>query len=54
MFAGATVAEIKAELREAGLPEDGKSVLRDGRTVIFDNRVTVGVIYMLKLSHLVE
>ena len=55
VFAGATVDEIKAELREAGLPEDGKSVLRDGRTgEPFDNRVTVGFIYMLKLSHLVD
>jgi DNA-directed RNA polymerase subunit beta len=55
VFAGATVDEIKAELREAGLPEDGKSVLRDGRTGDpFDNRVTVGFIYMLKLSHLVD
>ena len=55
VFAGATVDEIKAELREAGLPEDGKSVLHDGRTGDpFDNRVTVGFIYMLKLSHLVD
>jgi DNA-directed RNA polymerase subunit beta len=55
VFAGATVDEIKALLREAGLPDDGKSVLCDGRTgEPFDNRVTVGYIYMLKLSHLVD
>ena len=41
VFAGATVDEIKAELREAGLPEDGKIELRDGRTgESFDQRVT--------------
>jgi len=55
VFAGATVDEIKAELREARLPEDGKTDLHDGRTgETFDNRVTVGYIYMLKLSHLVD
>jgi DNA-directed RNA polymerase subunit beta len=55
VFAGATVDEIKAELREANLPEDGKIDLRDGRTGdSFDQRVTVGYLYMLKLSHLVD
>ncbi len=55
VFAGATVDEIKAELRQAGLPEDGKIDLRDGRSGDpFDQRVTVGYIYMLKLSHLVD
>jgi DNA-directed RNA polymerase subunit beta len=55
VFAGATVDEIKAELRAAGLPEDGKEVLRDGRSgKPFDARVCVGYIYMLKLSHLVD
>ena len=55
VFAGATVGEIKECLREAGLPEDGKSDLYDGRTgEPFDQRVTVGYIYMLKLSHLVD
>ncbi len=55
VFAGATVKEIKGCLREAGLPEDGKIVLTDGRTgEPFDQRVTVGYIYMLKLSHLVD
>ena len=55
MFDGATVDEIKAELREADLPEDGKTELLDGRTgEPFDQRVTVGYIYMMKLSHLVD
>ncbi len=55
VFAGATVDEIKECLREAGLPEDGKTVLYDGRNgESFDHRVTVGYIYMMKLSHLVD
>jgi DNA-directed RNA polymerase subunit beta len=55
VFAGATVREIKSELREANLPEDGKEALRDGRSGYpFDERVTVGFIYMMKLSHLVD
>ncbi len=55
VFAGATVDEIKSCLREAGLPEDGKTVLYDGRSgEAFDSPVTVGYIYMMKLSHLVD
>ena len=55
VFAGATVDEIKACLREAGEPEDGKTYLFDGKSgVRFDHRVTVGYLYMLKLSHLVD
>jgi DNA-directed RNA polymerase subunit beta len=55
VFAGATVDEIKSELRSAGLPEDGKIALRDGRSgEPFDHHVTVGYMYMLKLSHLVD
>src|SRR5213075_3195551 len=55
VFAGATVDEIKGALRAAGLPEDGKTELLDGRTgEKFDERVTVGYIYMMKLSHLVD
>ncbi|HVN26030.1 MAG TPA: DNA-directed RNA polymerase subunit beta' [Candidatus Paceibacterota bacterium] len=51
----ATEADIRAELTKAGLPEDGKVKLFDGRTgQPFDNRVMVGQIYMLKLNHLVE
>ncbi|HVA86468.1 MAG TPA: DNA-directed RNA polymerase subunit beta [Candidatus Saccharimonadales bacterium] len=55
VFDGATEDQIRQELREAGLPEDGKITLRDGRTgEAFDRPVTVGYIYMLKLHHLVE
>ena len=41
-------------MKQAGLPEDGKTMLYDGRTQPFDQRVVVGVIYMLKLHHLVS
>ncbi len=55
VFAGATVTEIKECLREAGLPENGKMTLYDGRSGDpFHQQVTVGFIYMLKLSHLVD
>ncbi|MDI6809337.1 MAG: DNA-directed RNA polymerase subunit beta [Candidatus Eisenbacteria bacterium] len=55
VFAGATVDMIKATLKDAELPEDGKAVLYDGRTGDpFDHRVTVGFIYTMKLSHLVD
>ncbi len=55
VFDGATEAQIQTELREAGLPENGKIELRDGRTgETFDRHITVGYIYMLKLHHLVE
>src|SRR5205807_2707395 len=55
VFDGAPMETIVAELKKAGLPEDGKVRLRDGRTGDeFDEPVTVGMIYMLKLAHLVE
>ena len=55
VFDGATEEHIRDALVRAGLPEDGKTVLYDGRTgEKFDHRVTVGYIYMLKLHHLVE
>ncbi|MEZ5358943.1 MAG: DNA-directed RNA polymerase subunit beta [Candidatus Zixiibacteriota bacterium] len=55
VFDGAKLEDIKDELKKAGLDEDGKTWLYDGRTgERFDNRVTVGQIYMLKLSHLVD
>ena len=55
VFDGAREDAIKATLREAGLPEGGQITLRDGRTgKPFDNEVTVGSMYMLKLHHLVE
>ncbi len=47
--------ELKAELLKAGLPADGKVKLYDGRTgESFDNPITVGYIYMLKLNHMVD
>jgi len=55
VFDGAREDEIITALQEAGLPEDGKITLYDGRTgESFDNPVTVGYIYMMKLAHLVE
>ncbi|MDP2638633.1 MAG: DNA-directed RNA polymerase subunit beta [Candidatus Azambacteria bacterium] len=52
---GATEDDIKAELAQAGLPEDGKVELYDGRTgEKFNGKITVGVIYIMKLNHLVE
>jgi len=55
VFDGASEEEIRKELAEAGLPDDGKITLRDGRTgEAFDRPITVGYIYMLKLHHLVE
>ncbi|OHA02084.1 MAG: DNA-directed RNA polymerase subunit beta [Candidatus Sungbacteria bacterium RIFCSPLOWO2_02_FULL_48_13b] len=54
-LAGATEDEIKAELEKAGLPKDGQVFLQDGRNgESFTQKVTVGVIYILKLNHLVE
>jgi DNA-directed RNA polymerase subunit beta len=55
VFDGANEDSIHSELERAGLPRDGKVELYDGRTgERFDNPVTVGYIYMLKLAHLVE
>ena len=55
VFDGATEAEIKGWLEKAGLPKSGKSRLIDGMTgEDFEQAVTVGYIYMLKLSHLVD
>ena len=55
VFDGARESEVKALLKEAGLPEDGQIVLRDGlRGNMFDQKVTVGYIYMMKLAHLVD
>jgi DNA-directed RNA polymerase subunit beta len=55
IFDGATWEDVQAELRKAGLNEASRSVLHDGRTgEKFDQQVTVGIIYMLKLSHLVD
>ena len=55
VFDGADESEIWGLLKKAGLPEDGKALLFDGRTgVPFHNRVTVGYMYYLKLHHLVD
>lgn len=55
VFDGASEEEIFELLKKAGLPEDGKIELRDGRTgEFFDRKVTVGYMYMLKLAHLVD
>ena len=54
-FLGATQEEIKEELKKAGLPENGKLKLFDGRTgEAFEQDVAVGYMYMLKLHHMVE
>jgi len=55
VFDGAKDEEIKELFRKAGLSEDGKTVVYDGRTgEPFDHPITVGVMYMLKLHHLVD
>lgn len=55
VFDGASEQEVIKTLEVAGLPANGKSRLYDGRTGIpFDNEVTVGYVYMLKLAHLVD
>ncbi|MBQ6818699.1 MAG: DNA-directed RNA polymerase subunit beta, partial [Clostridia bacterium] len=55
VFDGAHEEDIRECLKQAGLAEDGKTDLYDGRTGRkFDNRVTVGVMYFLKLHHLVD
>src|SRR6185436_511138 len=55
VFDGAREPAIKKALLEAGLPESGKVMLRDGRTGKgFEQNITVGYIYMMKLHHLVE
>ncbi|MBI2640861.1 MAG: DNA-directed RNA polymerase subunit beta [Candidatus Sungbacteria bacterium] len=54
-LAGTSEREIKQELKSAGLPENGKVTLYDGRTgERFDQQVTVGYVYIMKLIHLVE
>jgi len=55
VFDGAQESEIKEMLKKAGLPEDGKIYLRDGHNGDqFDQKVTVGYIYIMKLIHLVD
>ncbi|HVJ47545.1 DNA-directed RNA polymerase subunit beta [Desulfitobacterium sp.] len=55
VFDGAREEDIFETLKKAGLPQNGKTVLYDGRTgEPFDNEITVGVMYFLKLHHLVD
>jgi len=55
VFEGAEEEEIRDSLKEAGLPTDGKVTLYDGRTgEPFEQKVTVGYMYMMKLHHLVD
>ena len=55
VFDGASVDEIQSMMKDAGIDEDGKTVLINGRTgEPFENRVSVGVMYMLKLHHMVD
>ena len=55
VFDGVSEKEIKELLKKAGLPESGKILLFDGVTgEIFDQEITVGYIYMMKLYHLVD
>ena len=55
VFDGATEEDIVELLKQSGLSEDGKTILYDGRTgEPFDKPITVGVMYMLKLHHLVD
>ena len=54
-LSGATEKDIKEEFKNAGLPEDGKITLYDGRTGFpFTERITIGYMYAMKLSHMVE
>lgn len=55
VFDGASEEQIVDYLKEGGLPESGQTILYDGRTgEAFDNKITVGMIYMMKLHHLVD
>ncbi|MBF0707180.1 MULTISPECIES: DNA-directed RNA polymerase subunit beta [Bacillales] len=55
VFDGAREEDVWETLEEAGMPRDGKTVLYDGRTgEPFDNRISVGVMYMIKLAHMVD
>jgi DNA-directed RNA polymerase subunit beta len=55
IFDGATWEDVRSEMEKAGLNQNSKAVLYDGRTgEPFDQEVTIGYIYMMKLSHLVD
>ena len=52
---GASTEDIAKEMQEAGMDEDGKTILYDGRTgEAFDHKISVGVMYMIKLHHMVD
>jgi len=55
VFDGATEDDVWSMIEEAGMAKDGKTILYDGRTgEPFDNRVSVGMMYMIKLAHMVD
>ena len=55
VFDGASINDIQDMMKEAGMDEDGKTILYDGRTgEAFDHRIAVGVMYMIKLHHMVD
>ena len=55
VFDGASIQDIQGMMKEAGMDEDGKTILYDGRTgEAFDHRIAVGVMYMIKLHHMVD
>ena len=55
VFDGASIEDIQDMMKEAGMDEDGKTILYDGRTgEPFDHRISVGVMYMIKLHHMVD
>ena len=55
VFDGATIEDIQEMMKEAKMAPDGKYTLYDGRTgEPFDNRITVGIMYMIKLHHMVD
>ena len=55
VFDGAHIDDIEAMMKEAGMATDGKTILYNGRTgEAFDNRISVGVMYMIKLHHMVD
>ena len=55
VFDGAHISDIEEMMEEAGMDKDGKTILYDGRTgEPFDNRISVGIMYMIKLHHMVD
>ncbi len=55
VFDGAHISDIEEMMEEAGMDKDGKTILYDGRSgEPFDNRISVGIMYMIKLHHMVD